>query len=59
MNQRQRDKRSKNNPSNKIEKEEPKKKSSAGYMMDMFVNAMARTGMPAQNLMNTTEYECN
>lgn len=32
-------------------------KNSAGFTMDMFVNAMARTGMPSQNLMNTTEYE--
>lgn len=55
MNKRQRQKQYRN--STNIEKEPAKTKSNAGYMMDMFVNAMARTGMPAQNLMNTTEYE--
>lgn len=42
---------------NQKQPEVHQQKSSAGYIMDMFVNAMARTGMGSQNLMNTTEYE--
>lgn len=58
MNNRQRQKLKKelNDPSVRIEPvKEPKQ--NTGYIMDMFLNAMARTGMGSQNLMNATEYE--
>lgn len=54
MNNRQRKKTQQNKP---VVKPENLHKSSAGYITDMFVNSMARTGMGSQNLMNTTEYE--
>ncbi len=59
MNNRQRKKlrREPNSQSSRIEPVKESQKSSSGFMMDMFLNAMARTGMGAQNLMNTTEYE--
>lgn len=59
MNNRQRKKLRKelNDPQGRIEPAKEPQKNSSGYMMDMFMNAMARTGMGSQNLMNTTEYE--
>ena len=54
MNNRQRKKAIQNKPAPQPEKTN---RSSSGYITDMFVNSMARTGMGSQNLMNTTEYE--
>lgn len=54
MNKRQ---RKKSDASKRIEPVNEYPKSSAGFITDMFVNAMARTGMSAPNLMNTTDYE--
>lgn len=59
MNNRQRKKLNKilDDPSGRIAPAKEGPKNSSGYLADMFVNAMARTGMGSQSLMNTTEYE--
>jgi phage-related protein (TIGR01555 family) len=54
--QRQKLKKELDNPDNRIVSDKSNK-SNAALMMDMFTNAMARTGLASQNLMNATDYE--